>query len=180
VAGRRDIVLEPRDAPTVSGRASGRRGHRIGRTVIRMARRDGQPILGDGPVPRAGVSCRPRSNAMSQPSASDEAAGGPPSQASRLRPKLHALAERGVFFGTSSWKYEGWLGSIYSPDRYRTRGKFSKKKFEAECLAEYAETFPTVCGDFAFYQFPSADYSLRLFDGTPALLSLGLTGHPAS
>ena len=41
-----------------------------------------------------------------------------PDQASRLGPKLHALAERNVFFGTSSWKYEGWLGSIYSRDRY--------------------------------------------------------------
>jgi hypothetical protein len=34
-----------------------------------------------------------------------------------------------VYFGTSSWKYEGWLGSIYTPERYLTRGKFSKKKW---------------------------------------------------
>ena len=95
---------------------------------------------------------------MSLSPAFDDAAGALPPQAARLGPKLRALAERGVYFGTCSWKYEGWLGSIYSPDRYQTRGKFSKKKFEAECLAEYAETFPTVCGDFAFYQFPRAEY----------------------
>ena len=93
-----------------------------------------------------------------------------PPQAARLAPKLRALAARGVYFGTSSWKYEGWLGSIYSPDRYVTRGKFSRKKFEAECLAEYAETFPVVCGDFAFYQFPTPEYWARLFGGTPASL----------
>jgi uncharacterized protein YecE (DUF72 family) len=91
-----------------------------------------------------------------------------PPQAARLAPKLKALAERGVYFGTSSWKYGGWLGSIYSRERYLTRGKFSRAKFEDGCLAEYARTFPTVCGDFAFYQFPSADYWRRLFAQTPA------------
>lgn len=95
----------------------------------------------------------------------------PPDQAARLAPKLRVLADEGIYFGTSSWKYEGWLGSIYSRSRYQTRGKYSKKKFEESCLAEYAETFPAVCGDFAFYQFPSADYWKRLFDSTPAPFS---------
>ena len=102
---------------------------------------------------------------------------GPPDdfapQAERLAPKLHALARKGVYFGTSSWKYEGWLGSIYSPERYSTRGKFSHVKFAAECLAEYAQIFPVVCGDFAFYQFPSADYWKRLFDSVPAPFLFG-------
>ena len=96
-----------------------------------------------------------------------------PNQAARLAPKLRELADQGIYFGTSSWKYEGWLGSIYTPERYTTRGKFSRKKFEAECLAEYAETFPLVCGDFTFYQFPTPDYWRRLFDETPASLLFG-------
>jgi len=91
----------------------------------------------------------------------------PPPQAARLAPRLHALAAEGVYFGTSSWKYEGWVGSIYSRAGYATRGKFSKKKFDETCLSEYAKTFPTVCGDFAFYQFPSEQYWARLFDSTP-------------
>jgi uncharacterized protein YecE (DUF72 family) len=95
-----------------------------------------------------------------------ESADRPP-QAARLAPKLHALADQGVYFGTSSWKYEGWLGSIYDEDHYRTRGKLSRKKFEENCLAEYAKVFPTVCGDFAFYQFPSEQYWARLFEATP-------------
>jgi uncharacterized protein YecE (DUF72 family) len=84
-----------------------------------------------------------------------------------LAEKLKRLAERGVYFGTSSWKYEGWLGSIYTPERYFTRGRFSKKKFEETCLAEYAGIFPAVCGDFSFYQFPSGSYWKRLFDSAP-------------
>jgi hypothetical protein len=32
------------------------------------------------------------------------------SQATRLRPRLKSPAERGIYFGTSSWKYDGWLG----------------------------------------------------------------------
>ena len=97
----------------------------------------------------------------------------PPPQAARLAPKLRQLAEQGIYFGTSSWKYEGWLGSIYTPERYTTRGKFSHKKFETECLAEYAETFPVVGGDFSFYQFPTPDYWRRLFDESPESLRFG-------
>ena len=84
--------------------------------------------------------------------------------------KLARLAERGILMGTSSWKYEGWLGQIYTPDRYFTRGRFSAKKFEDTCLEEYAETFPIVCGDFSFYQFPSEEYWRKLFASAPGSL----------
>ena len=87
-----------------------------------------------------------------------------------LRRKLAALAQQHIFIGTSSWKYQGWLGQIYSPDLYRVHGKFSQKIFEAECLREYAETFPIVCGDFTFYQFPSDVYWRRLFSSAPSTL----------
>ncbi|HTW64746.1 MAG TPA: DUF72 domain-containing protein [Bryobacteraceae bacterium] len=88
----------------------------------------------------------------------------------RLRARLAALAAAGVFLGTSSWKYEGWLGQIYTRDRYLTRGRFSQKRFNDECLREYAETFPVVCGDFSFYQFPSPDYWRKLFSSAPSAL----------
>ena len=94
-------------------------------------------------------------------------------QAARLAPKLRALADRGVFIGTSSWKYDGRLGSINSEDRYVTRGKFSKAKFEENCLTEYAEVFPTVCGDLTFYQFPSEQYWAKLFGSTPESFVFG-------
>ncbi len=97
-----------------------------------------------------------------------------PEQAARLAPKLKSLADEGIYFGTSSWKYPGWLGSIYGEDRYKTRGKFSQKKFDENCLAEYARVFPTACGDFAFYQFPSQDYWDRLFAQVPTDFLFGL------
>lgn len=87
---------------------------------------------------------------------------------------MRALAEQGIWIGTSSWKYEGWLNQIYSPDRYETRGRFSRKRFESECLAEYAETFPVVCGDFSFYQFPSPEYWGKLFASAPQNLRFAL------
>ncbi len=89
---------------------------------------------------------------------------------SPLAAKLARLAARGILIGGSSWKYEGWLGQIYTPERYFTRGKFSAKKFEDTCLAEYAETFPVVCGDFSFYQFPSQEFWQKLFASAPASL----------
>jgi uncharacterized protein YecE (DUF72 family) len=81
----------------------------------------------------------------------------------RLAEKLRRLAAQNLFLGASSWKYEGWLGQIYSPERYRSKGRFSQKLFQAECLREYAEVFPIVCGDFAFYQFPTRDFWQKLF-----------------
>ncbi|MDZ7637818.1 MAG: DUF72 domain-containing protein [Bryobacterales bacterium] len=88
---------------------------------------------------------------------------------SRLARSLKDLAARGVLMGGSSWKYPGWMGQIYSESRYITRGKVSKKKFEAECLAEYAEVFPAVGGDFSFYTFPSPEQWEKLFHAAPAL-----------
>ena len=91
-----------------------------------------------------------------------------------LARRLRALADQGIFVGTSSWKYDGWIDQIYTRGRYLSRGKFSQKTFEAECLAEFAETFPIVCGDFSFYQFPTAEFWRKLFTGAPGQLKFAL------
>jgi uncharacterized protein YecE (DUF72 family) len=91
-----------------------------------------------------------------------------------LAQRLQDLSSSNIWIGTSSWKYEGWLDQIYCRERYLSRGKWSRKRFEAECLAEYAEIFPIVCGDFSFYQFPSPEYWRRLFASAPAALRFAL------
>jgi uncharacterized protein YecE (DUF72 family) len=96
--------------------------------------------------------------------------GNEPTFRQLLAARLNTLAQQNIYLGTSSWKYDGWLGQIYTPERYFTRGRFSQKKFETECLNEYAETFPVVCGDFSFYQFPSESYWQRLFAASPPSL----------
>jgi len=68
---------------------------------------------------------------------------------SNNRDRLHRWASRGIYFGSSSWKYPGWQGMVYN------RTYPSKKAFERECLTEYSELFPTVCADFALYNFPT-------------------------
>jgi uncharacterized protein YecE (DUF72 family) len=93
---------------------------------------------------------------------------------SALAHRLRTLANENIWIGTSSWKYPGWLDQIYTRERYVTRGKFSQKRFEAECLAEFAETFPIVCGDFSFYQFPSPEYWKKLFASAPPALQFVL------
>ncbi len=97
-----------------------------------------------------------------------------PPQAARLGDRLAGLSRRGLWFGTSSWKYPGWMGSIYSPQRYQTRGRFSKRLFEDECLREYVLTFPAVCGDFSFYQFPTVEFWERFFGESPRDLKVAL------
>jgi len=84
-----------------------------------------------------------------------------------LAARIRALADRKIFIGTSSWRYEGWLGQVYTPERYFTRGKFSKKKFHEESILEYAETFPIIGGDFSFYSIPEASFWQKLFDHAP-------------
>lgn len=90
-----------------------------------------------------------------------------------LKQRLQRWAERGVYFGTSSWKYEGWLGQVYTREQYVVRGRFSLKNFEQRCLEEYAQIFPSVCGDFSFYQFYSEAYWQRLFAQVPPTFQFG-------
>src|SRR5258708_20128644 len=87
-----------------------------------------------------------------------------------LAAKIHSLAKRKIFIGTSSWRYEGWLGQVYTPERYFTRGKFSKKKFHAESIQEYAETFPIIGGDFSFYSIPQPPFCRKVFSCAPPQL----------
>ena len=84
-----------------------------------------------------------------------------------------ALAAQGVFIGTSSWKYEGWLGRLYTPSRYEYRGKVAKSRFDRDCLREYAEVFKTVCVDAAYYTFPSEKYLQGLAAQVPADFQFG-------
>src|SRR5436309_11913129 len=86
-----------------------------------------------------------------------------PEWVERLREGVGRWAQRGVYFGTSSWKYEGWLGQIYTRGKYVARNKFSRSQFEQHCLEEYATIFPSVCGDFSFYQFYPNEFWQRLF-----------------
>jgi uncharacterized protein YecE (DUF72 family) len=91
-----------------------------------------------------------------------------------LGEELRALTRQGIWIGTSSWKYEGWLDQIYTRERYLVRGRFSERKFRQECLAEYAATFPVVCGDFSFYQFPTGEFWRKLFASAPSSLRFAL------
>jgi uncharacterized protein YecE (DUF72 family) len=79
----------------------------------------------------------------------------------------HLAGTSHLYLGTSSWKYEGWLGQIYDEQRYLTRGKLSHKRFETECLEEYAEIFPTVCVDAGYYRFPTEKYLTNLCAQVP-------------
>ena len=101
---------------------------------------------------------------------------GPPENPFRdaLAGRLRRLAGERIYLGASSWKYDGWLDQIYARERYLTRGKFSQKRFEQDCLAEYAEVFPIVCGDFSFYQFPTDEFWSKLFAGAPPELKFAL------
>jgi uncharacterized protein YecE (DUF72 family) len=90
-----------------------------------------------------------------------------PPRAQSIAAGLSKLAQAGVYIGTSSWKYPGWVDQIYRPSNYNVRGKFSKRKFDDECLAEYSRVFPTVCGDFAFYQFPTPEFWDETFAQVP-------------
>lgn len=84
-----------------------------------------------------------------------------------MKEQAAQLASKGVFIGTSSWKYEGWLGQLYTAERYEYRGKVAKTRFQRDCLREYAEVFKTVCVDAAYYDFPRREYLQGLADQVP-------------
>lgn len=91
----------------------------------------------------------------------------------KVRAGAAELAARGVFLGTSSWKYAGWRGQLYDESRYLWRGKVAESRFEKNCLSEYAEVFKTVCVDAAYYNFPSEKYLTGLADQVPADFKFG-------
>ena len=78
-----------------------------------------------------------------------------------------------MFIGTSSWKYRGWCGTIYDANRYLWRNKFAEKRFEKDCLKEYAEVFKTVCVDGAYYRFPDQRYLEGLISQVPSDFQFG-------
>jgi uncharacterized protein YecE (DUF72 family) len=84
------------------------------------------------------------------------------------------LAAQGVYVGTSSWKYPGWVGQLYNSQRYEYRGKFAMTRFNRDCLREYSEVFKTVCVDAAYYTFPSAQYLEGMADQVPEDFQFGL------
>ncbi|RME90965.1 MAG: DUF72 domain-containing protein [Verrucomicrobia bacterium] len=85
----------------------------------------------------------------------------------RMSRRAWELARRGVWVGTSSWKYPGWMGQVYDRSRYVHRGRFSESRFNRLCLREYAEVFPTVCVDAAYYKFPDETSVTGLMEATP-------------
>jgi uncharacterized protein YecE (DUF72 family) len=97
-----------------------------------------------------------------------------PFEREQMKLKATELAAAGVFIGTSSWKYQGWLSTLYDGARYEYRGKFAQTRFNRECLREYAEVFKTVCVDAAYYTFPSQQYLERMVNQTPDDFVFGL------
>jgi uncharacterized protein YecE (DUF72 family) len=55
-----------------------------------------------------------------------------------LAERLRRLAAEGIYIGGSSWKYEGWIGQVYTRANYLARGRFSRQLFASTCLKEYA------------------------------------------
>ncbi len=84
-----------------------------------------------------------------------------------MKETLAALARQGAWIGTSSWKYPGWRGQLYTDDRYIYRGNFSESRFQKLCLAEYAEVFKTVCVDAAYYNFPTGRWLQEMMEQVP-------------
>lgn len=87
---------------------------------------------------------------------------------SELGRRLAALSAKGIHLGTSSWKYPGWIGGLYTEENYRFRGKLSDTRFQQHCLEEYATIFPTVGVDATYYTFPTEKFARGLAAQVPA------------
>jgi uncharacterized protein YecE (DUF72 family) len=92
----------------------------------------------------------------------------------RVKAAVAHLANRGLFIGTSSWKYPGWQGMLYDRERYVLHGRYSESRFERGCLAEYAGVFGTVGVDAAYYKFPDRAYLEALVSQVPEGFLFGL------
>lgn len=74
-----------------------------------------------------------------------------------------ALLPSNIYFGTSSWNYPGWQGSVYR-DEYK-----NERDFKARSLSEYARIpwFRTLGIDSTFYGPPSPSTLARYHEQLP-------------
>ena len=66
------------------------------------------------------------------------------------------------YFGTSSWKYEGWNGLVYQ------RNYSSEKQFQDSCLQEYGDSYSCVGVDHTYYSWPSSKGFDKYIHQTPS------------
>ncbi|MBY0369138.1 DUF72 domain-containing protein [bacterium] len=78
-----------------------------------------------------------------------------------MLPAVQTLLSKGIYLGTSSWKYPGWQGWFY------TRAYRSQKDFNENCLEEYAEHFPAVGVDHTYYAWPTQKMFEKYVSQTP-------------
>jgi len=79
----------------------------------------------------------------------------------QLNPKINDLRNSSVFFGTSSWKYEGWKGLIYR------QSYPADKAFNEKALNEYSEHFSSVGVDHTYYAWPTEKQMTKYYESTP-------------
>ena len=85
-----------------------------------------------------------------------------------VRPLLAGLVSHAnLYIGTSSWKFPDWCGLLYDEELYLHNRRFSKARFERECLAEYTHVFPSVCVDATWYRYPKPTYITHLMESAP-------------
>lgn len=75
--------------------------------------------------------------------------------------QINILKEKGIWIGTSSWKYAGWKNLIYHHD-YK-----NDKDFSENCLKEYSHTFSSVGVDHTYYNWPSQRVLEKYNEQTP-------------
>jgi len=85
-----------------------------------------------------------------------------------MNAQMASLLAKNIYLGTSSWKYEGWKGLVYTKDYPST------KRFNDECLDEYASFYPAVGVDHTYYAFPTPTTFHKYFDQTPDHFRFGL------
>ena len=75
---------------------------------------------------------------------------------------MDKLKSNKIYFGTSSWAFEGWQGNVY----HKT---YPKATFKRDCLAEYWQDgrFTTVGMDLFFYNPPTASLLTHYADQFP-------------
>lgn len=89
-------------------------------------------------------------------------------QRNRIKHFLSRLAsEHNLFLGTTSWRFPGWCGTLYDEDLYLWGKHFSQKRFEENCIGEYASVFRSVEIDSTYYAMPKIPVLKSLAEKVP-------------
>lgn len=94
-----------------------------------------------------------------------------------LAAKIHALAARKIFIGTSSWRYEDGCGRCIHPNAISHAANSQRGNYTRRAYISTQRRFLSSAVDFSFYSIPEPPFWRKVLSSAPRHLKWNLKTH---